>query len=81
MTNKINTVLSANQLRILLHYFCTSDCYSDLHILKDSIKTLIHLNLMISSGESFEITPRGLVYVKAILKTPLPIQIWVMPDA
>lgn len=77
------------QIEILLHYYAISEDYREgdfsAPAVRDAIDEFRHeLNLLeldASDGErEYKLTRRGEFYIESLLKIPLPVSEWKIPD-
>lgn len=71
-----DTVLRACDLQVLLHYFYMSGQCHTVAKTTGAEEALIKLGLLMKSEPSPVVTDKGCVYVEAVLRTPLPVQVW-----
>jgi hypothetical protein len=84
--------MTLSEIGLLLHYYYSPEEHPDIESggkgwVRQGLASLIHFGLVAprqvrcESGSSYEVLERGSVYVKAIQAVPLPVQVWVIPDA
>lgn len=68
-------------LSILLHYYGSMAPYGNPSAVADEYTDwLCREGLIIPTKEAYVASPRGCFFIEALLKTPLPVQQWVIPE-
>lgn len=78
------------EISILLHYATRADDFREGDFSAPAVREAIDRFRKVdelleptshhpSAGAAYVITPRGLAYVDALERMPLPVQVWVMP--
>ena len=75
------------EIEIMLHYNSRVDDpdNSDVQLFKSAVTWMLHEGLLSVESRrpnaSYGITERGLTYVSSLQDLPLPVQVWVIPQA
>lgn len=80
--------MSPLQIEILLHYYCSPGDYRDgdfsAPAVRETIDNFRGVDEMLRGCESgsrtYRLTDRGLAYVDALMRLPLPRKVWAMPS-
>lgn len=71
------------KLEILLHYYYAYELHpnSETPAARDAIVYLIASDLLIEGGDDqpFDVTERGVAYIKHLLTIPFPVKQWIIP--
>lgn len=83
-----NKVWTPLQLQILLHYYCSAADFREgdfsAPAVREAIDSFRDCDGLLRSAEepkygTYEITERGRCLIDHILKTPAPVQMWMIP--
>lgn len=84
----MESVLTPIELIILLHYYYSAEefkheiaCFDAINDAHLKLRNRGLLEVATKDTDIESITDKGTCYVKAILATPLPVAIWVLPIA